>query len=397
MLHALFFVLLLTNAPADVRMPAHVMAWVYAGNPNTTVTRLKTGPVQRLLPVLEEAGALPTEPTPVLWTWPDNAGTTPPVSRWTAANVAPGGKPLSEEAHYRALTEQAPHADLLFYGDVQAYYGVMVQEPGGARWAQLLRRLGLDTVQNFAGFATLRDARSVDADMDITVPAEHHGLLAAAGPAVAPQWPAAVPKTALRFATASLLPNEAWNVLEIALAGMWPLEYSLGRAQLGALEDELGKRWVDDALGAAPRLWTVYQVQSKKGATDTVVHAPVKDSAVAGQLLSGLSEAVGQVVQGCTSERGKMLGSKTLTVRCRGERGIAVYMAFRPDAWIVASSSAALEAHVRAHGRTGAWSGDSSAAQAFGFSDDAIAKSSWSLTPQPRGYHVALQSRARRP
>ena len=110
------------------------------------------------------------------------------------------------------------------------------------------------------------------------------------------------------------------------------------------VEDRLGKRLGQHILGEAPRTWTMYAVRESRGLS-TVLLADLADTDAAVLLLQELAAALPALFPQLEVQSQVVQGSTRFVVRRQGHEIAAI--AIRPGTFIVASSSAALGAHLR--------------------------------------------------
>jgi hypothetical protein len=407
MLASLTFCLSLLFVPPEQAAPAAVAGWLVAPKPASLAQRLRASPFRALAPSL---AAAPGE-APWIVTW----AATPALEAkvWQDPNSPPSAQPLAQDATYERLTSAG--VDVAGRVDVPRAYGALSRGPRGAKVVQTVRRLGLELLQEIVLEGRLTPGGTWESHADIGLPLPRRGIAAALGPPVSPVWPATVPKGALGFTCASVLPGPLWQVLEAVAVALYPLELSLVRVQMDALEDSLRKRWADDILGTKPRLWTWYVAPTKKGGPEPVWALEVADGLSAFTFVHEGLGMVSELTGGANAAPGQVQGAKTLVLR--GREGREVHAAFRPDAIVLAQSGAALEAHLARRGKAAPLPGAGGPSVAFGVHDDpsalaaalslrgalpkagleAVGRSTWSVQPTAAGFHVDAVTRPARP
>ena len=147
--------------------------------------------------------------------------------------------------------------DVCLHLDAAPLLNIAREQPWGASLAQILYRSGLGGLCALDGCLRLGRGGAVEAvfklSRDPTQPVLP-SVLSALGPPVQPLQPAQVGSA---FVAASIVPARAWDVLGNLLGGLYPLQYTLLRAQLGSLEQTRQQSLAADVLGEAARPWTI--------------------------------------------------------------------------------------------------------------------------------------------
>lgn len=355
----------LINTPAAARCaPADSLGYVEAPAPRNSYERAAASAFKQAAKALVPA-PMRKSAEPQLLTVQDNGE----VQRWPTPRCKEAPRALADDLQYAALSKAQPDADLRGRFDLQRWYTVLVRQPLGASYEQVIRRLGLHRMQAVLFDAKLDHAKEWTGGIDIKGPAPQ-GFFAALAPPVAPAWPVGVPAGS-SFACAAVRPSKMWLVGEGVLGGVYPLEYSLARVQLDAMEDDRGKRWVEDILGDAPQLWSVYQT-SQANALETLAVLGVQDGIAAHGFLRDALGIVADIAHGFSLKAGETHKIPTLAVAwksARTGRSGSVVLGFLPKAIVAAPSQESLVRHLGGADKAGAWPGGTSPALAFGQGD----------------------------
>lgn len=235
------------------------------------------------------------------------------------------------------------------------------------------------------------------------------GILGALGPSVPARFDD-IPASVRQAWGASVVPARMWNVLETAVAGAWPLQYTVARMQLDGFEQGQGVRWAEDVLGQQPVTWRAYE--TRRG--DWVALLAVADGSRAAKFLAGAVAEASDLWPGVRLVMGpKPMAAATLTVPGSGSgKSRQVYLAFLPHAIVVATSASALTTHLTKGDRINAGAalrvepatvfgtGDgnvvAAAWTAGGSPSEALplvsgARSAWFLAPSPQGWRASVE------
>ncbi len=264
-----------------------------------------------------------------------------PARAQPGLGVAP--KPLSATPEYRRLSQLTP-SDLRASLDVQRLYGILARTSQGRTLAGLVDRLGLLDAQALSSTVVFDRTRGAVVKGDLTVTGEPKGLRAVLGPAVVPAQPGAVPPGSTGFARLSVSPKRLWELAQIVASYEAPVETSLVRANLDALEARLGKSIGADLLGDAPRLWTVYLTPAG-GPTTPVLLADVASGEVAAAFLKELAAVLPTLFPGLEAKASVADGTSVWVVAEKKRELLAIGV--RRDTLVVGQTPAAVRAQLR--------------------------------------------------
>ena len=357
----------LISTPAAARCaPADCLAFVEAPAPRNTYSRAASSAFKQAARALVPE-SMRKSTAPQVLTVQDSGE----VQRWPTPTCKEAPRALADDAQYAAVSQAAPEADVRGRFDLQRLFTLLRHQSLGASYEQALRRLGVHRLQAVRFNARLLNPKQWSGSLDVMGPAPE-GFFAALAPPLPPAWPAGVPAGSA-FASAAVRPSKMWMVGEGVLAGVYPLEYSLARVQLDAMEDERGKRWVEDILGDAPQLWSTYQV-TRASALETLLVLGVQDGQAAHGFLLDALGIVADIAHGFSVKSGEVHKTKTLTINWKSSRtgrSGTVVLAFFHKSLIAAPSAESLQAHLAGADKAGAWSGEATPALAFGQGDSA--------------------------
>lgn len=358
-----------TAAPAATSTPAASappLAGLYVPHPDTLKPRLRGSPVQGLGPWF----APKTLKAPWLVRWPATVPVMPQVSQGADA----AADAWLQAPAVAALLAAQPAADAVARVDMQRILGLVGRQPLGDTFSQVLRRMGLDSLQAASVRATLGTDHTLRTDVSVTMAPPKRGLADALGPPAPCVPPAAVPPQATQWHAARILPGKVWQVWETVAGGMWALQWSLARAQLDVLEDSVNKRWMEDVLGFAPQTWVAYAVPGAAGKpADVVAVLGIQQGASAAAFVRETLAIVHDLSPSFTVHASTTAGAPTWLVQSGGEREI--HLAVVGNTFVLATSAGALAAQLAFHGSAGAALPDTGSSVACGIHDaNAVAR-----------------------
>lgn len=178
---------------------------------------------------------------------------------WAQNALQKTPRPLTSESVFRSIQQQADDA-LLFGGiDFVRLWRFFARHPDAPQRTRFLTRLGMDTLRRGEFTTTLKDKSTLISKVTLVDEPPRRGLLNSFGPPLLVKWPANVPDTSVNFAALSVVPARIFLLVEQIVASMWPLEYTLARAEISAIEKQLGKKIGEDIFGHKPQQWTCHQ------------------------------------------------------------------------------------------------------------------------------------------
>lgn len=224
--------------------------------------------------------------------------------------------------------------------DLSRIYTTLRSGPESQKWTQVLKRSSVDSL------TTLSYSVSKNTTVwQLPSPLPPRGVFAALGPSRLPVWPAAAPKNARDVVQVSVLPDKMWLVGESIAAGIWPLEYSLLRFHLGAVEADIGKSWIDDMLGHTPQAWTL--VRSGPSGETFLAELGVQDGTVGTHLLQPLIAMAREVVEDLNIRTEKIGAQQVFHLKTR--RG-SLLLTFKKKHLVLASDMLTLKKYLQRAG-----------------------------------------------
>lgn len=270
-----------------------------------------------------------------------------------------------------------PQADILFAANAAKLLAKLADDAGLSS-PRAMQRLGLDRIGDLTGGLTATDAKNATLEALAAYPPPRSGFIEAFGPAidsVIPEW---VPADAnvLRF---SARPSAVFNQANNAFAAADPVNQTLFYTHLKGLEQELGKRFADDALGTTPKPWTLYT----KGA-QTVAVLEVADVSLVAKFLERYVSAIAAFAPNATVTRPPVGGQKAFSVVIPQKGTFAI--GFTKSAVVLAPDDKALATHFATKkGKPRALSGQSIAC---GVTTDELtrgARVTWTMNLEDKG------------
>ena len=316
-----FVVLFLSQSPAK---PA---AWTVV--PQTSLAKIDATPLRNMLLRMDKP---PTGDT--LHIAYDTNG---------AATLATAAQETTIKESLGKVEPVAPQSDVYFGADVQQFAAAYMPSDGRFDTARAMQRLGLDKLGLAAGGAKLVGKDSLHVEGLVTYPPPRSGFVEALGPSAPAVIPANTPSSD-GVVMVSVRPSAVFNQANLAFAAASPVDQALFFTHLKGLESQLGKRFADDALGAAPRVWSFYE-RGQEGAAVL----EVADVALVKGFLDRYADAVGALAPGTTVARSKIGKRDVITATLPSKESIA--FAFDTNALVVAPSHKALQSHFASKAR----------------------------------------------
>ena len=256
----------------------------------------------------------------------------------------------------------APNADVNFVVSAQQVLAALGVQSSQS-WMRVIQRLGVDKVQDLVGGVTLAAPDRVLIDGLAGLPVPRSGFVEALGPPVDAVIPANVPTDVMNVGCVSVRPSAVFAQAVMGLAVGAPMEQTLFLTHLRGLESQLGKRFADDALGSAPRVWTVY----RRGA-EVVGILEVADTALVKRFLASYAEALTALLPGTRVDPSSIAGHDAITITLPSRASFAI--AYDKSAVIVGTTSQALKTHFAGKLRSSKSAKSGGAAIAFGTGED---------------------------
>ena len=249
-------------------------------------------------------------------------------------------KPLGATDGYRRLSSTP--ADLRGAIDVQRFYGALAVSSFGRTLAGLIDRLGLLETPSASVTATVDRRKGVRSRLEVQFgPAVPKGLRTVVGPPLVPARPAMLPSAAAGYIRVSLHPKRLYELAQILANYLRPIEASLVRANIDAIEGRLGKRLGDDILGDGGQTWTLYFAQGgDEGAP--VLLADIADSSAATAFLKEIVQLLPALAPGVEARLGSTGAAQVYTVTANKREIVA--LGVRQGTLIVAAKAALVRA-----------------------------------------------------
>lgn len=281
-----------------------------------------------------------------------------------------------------------PNADILFAANGAKVLSKLADD-NGLGSPRAMQRLGLDRVGEVTGGLTATDAKTATLDALASYPPPRSGFIEAFGPAIESVIPDWVPAEA-DVVRISARPSGVFNQANNAFAAADPVNQALFYTHLKGVESEMGKRFADDALGTAPKVWTVYT----KGAS-TIAVLDVADVALVSKFIERYVSAIAAFAPNATVTRPTVGGQKGFAITIPGKGTFAI--GFTKTSVVLAQDEKALSAHFAAKkGKAQTLGGQ---AIACGITSNELtkgARATWTMILEDKGLRFSGQAKAKK-
>jgi hypothetical protein len=246
-----------------VRPPANEVGELWLPNPQQFVQKIKRSRFQGVLPRILGSQASAQRP-PLAWTVQIESSVVGEGLPELHAKLAPELWTQREKLRRSAqavcsAADAYTHLDLQqVLLQLQPWATSLYGQPAVSGWQ---RGAGLHLLSDAFAGVSLPNARTLELTMKLLDNAAQQGVAQPLRAALAPPLPARRPAgvgTSASFVTVNVFPQRLWQSVEQQVAYAYPLQYSLFRMQLDALEQQEKVRWVDDVLGPEAQQWTAY-------------------------------------------------------------------------------------------------------------------------------------------
>ena len=256
-----------------------------------------------------------------LWLWwgKDRLGLVESEQRMKHALLhAP--QPLADSKEYQQLAKDFPRVALRYRFDWNKYYGFLARNPDAAQTIGVIERLGLSGAQHTLG---AMDVAQKGKNQAVTLihranvsfkPGEPKGLRKVLGPPLEKGSVLSQSDKADVTVQASVYPRALYQMVLLVSSYVSPMETTLLRTQLDALEAQAGHTIGSSILGDAPQVWTLDYFWENQGER-FVLYAPIANAPMAQTLLGTFSDIL------------KIIGSRSqMTVQKKQLEGSTFYV-----------------------------------------------------------------------
>lgn len=281
-----------------------------------------------------------------------------------------------------------PNADILFAGNGAKVLQHLAVE-NGFNYPRALQRLGFDRIGEVTGALVATDAKNATLEGLAAYPPPRSGFIEAFGPAIDSVIPDWVPADA-DVVRISARPSAVFNQVNNAAAAADPVNHALFYTHLKGLESELGKRFADDALGTAPKPWTVYQ---RGGQTIAVLE--ITDVALAAKFLERYVSAIAAFAPEAQVTRPTVGGQKAFAIVIPHKGTFAI--GFTKTALVLAPDEKALAAHFAAKkGKAVTLGGQGIACGITANTLTKDTRATWTMQLEDKGLRFSGQAKAKK-
>ncbi|MBC7793391.1 MAG: hypothetical protein H7Z43_06770 [Clostridia bacterium] len=287
-----------------------------------------------------------------------------------------------------AAQSNFPDADILFAANAAKVLQKLSDE-NRVSSPRAMQRLGFDKVGELIGGLTASDAKTATLTALALYAPPRSGFVEAFGPAMDSVIPDFVPADA-DVVRVSARPSGVFSQANNAFAAADPVNQALFYTHLKGLEQEMGKRFADDALGTVPKAWTMYT----KG-TSAIAVLEVADVALVVKFLERYAVVVSAFAPNATVTRPTVGGQKGFAVIMPGTGTFAV--GFTKSAIVLAQDEKSLAAHFA--GKKGRAQTIGGSAIACGITSDTLTKGArvtWTMALEDKGLRFDGQAKARK-